>query len=127
LTKNKIIPYDPELKQLARKLRNNMAFSEVLLWHQIRKRALGYQFHRQVPVVKYIVDFYCHELMLAIEIDGSYHNHPEVSVSDLARQKELENVGIHFLRFGNNEIKNDINNVLQAIQDWIQLNNSKHI
>lgn len=84
---NKIPPYNPKLKELARQLRKNMTLGEVLLWQEIRNRKLGVQFHRQVPIKEYIVDFYCHELLLVIEIDGSTHDHPEVAVNDLQRQK----------------------------------------
>jgi very-short-patch-repair endonuclease len=97
-----------------------MTHAEVLLWQKIRRRQLGYQFHRQVPMVKYIVDFYCHELKLAIEIDGGVHDHPEVSVNDLNLQKENESYNIHFLRFDNEEIKQDIDSVLQEIDNWIK-------
>ena len=68
--KNKIIPYNPKLKDLARKLRKESTLSETLLWKQIKNKSLGVEFHRQVPLDNFIVDFYCHELMLAIEIDG---------------------------------------------------------
>lgn len=122
MTKNKIIPYEPHLKKLARKLRKNMTYAEVLLWQKIRRRSLGYQFHRQVPMLEYIVDFYCHELQLAIEVDGGVHDHPEVSVSDLDRQKAIESHGVQFLRFKNKKIKHDINTVIQVIKDWIKLN-----
>lgn len=64
-----------------------MTLGEVILWQEIRNRKLGFQFHRQVPIKEYIVDFYCHELLLVIEIDGSTHDHPEVAVNDLQRQK----------------------------------------
>ena len=73
-TRNKLIPYNPALRQLSRKLRKESTFSEILLCQKIKWKALGVEFHRQVPVNKYIVDFYCHELMLAIEIDGSSHD-----------------------------------------------------
>ncbi len=56
------------IKQLTRNLRNNSALSEVLLWRQIKGKKLGYEFHRQVPTDEFIVDFYCHELMLGVEI-----------------------------------------------------------
>lgn len=70
----KIIPYNPKLKLLARGLRNNSTLAEVLLWNQIKSKKLhGYQFLRQKPLDKYIVDFFCYELMLAIEIDGESH------------------------------------------------------
>ena len=81
---NKIIPYNPRLKQFARKLRNKSTLSEVLLWKQIKAKALGVEFHRQVPIDKYVVDFYSHELFLAIEIDGISHDNPE---KDNERQK----------------------------------------
>jgi very-short-patch-repair endonuclease len=119
---NIIIPYNPKLKELARNLRQNMTHAEVLLWQRIRRISLGWQFHRQVPMLKYIVDFYCHELRLAIEVDGGTHNHPEVSINDLKRQKEIESYGVHFLRFDNKEIKQDIDSVIQTIDNWIKLN-----
>ncbi|MDZ7660011.1 endonuclease domain-containing protein [Fodinibius sp.] len=122
MTKNKIIPYNPELKELARNLRKNMTHAEVLLWQKIRRKSLGYQFHRQVPMLEYIVDFYCHELKLAIEVDGGAHEHPETSVNDLTRQKEIESYNVHFLRFDNKEIKQDINSVIHTIENWIKLN-----
>jgi len=70
----KIIPYNPKLKLLARGLHNNSTLAEVLLWNQIKSKKLhDYQFLRQKPLDKYIVDFFCYELMLAIEIDGESH------------------------------------------------------
>jgi very-short-patch-repair endonuclease len=74
--RNRIIPYDHRMRSIARKLRKNMTLSEILLWQQIRRRKLGVQFHRQVPMDKFVVDFYCHEIMLAIEIDGITHDNP---------------------------------------------------
>ena len=118
---NEILPYNPRLKPLARKLRKNMTLGEVLLWQEIRNKNLGVQFHRQTPIKEFIVDFYCHELMLAIEIDGSSHDHPEVAVSDLERQNELENLGIRFLRFDENEVRKKIDDVFETIVNWIDL------
>lgn len=122
MSKNEIIPYNPDLKELARDLRKNMTHAEVLLWQKVRRKSLGYQFHRQVPMLEYIIDFYCHELKLAIEVDGGLHDHPEVSVNDLERQKQIESYGVHFLRFDNKEIKRDIDSVFQVIENWIKLN-----
>ena len=99
-----------------------MTHAEVLLWQKIRRKSLGFQFHRQVPILEYIVDFYCHELLLAIEVDGGVHKHPEVSVKDLERQKQIESYGVDFLRFDNKEIKQDISSVLQEIDNWIKFN-----
>jgi len=121
---NKIPPYDPKLKKLARQLRQNMTLGEVLLWQEIRGKQLGIQFHRQVPILKYIVDFYCHELLLAIEIDGRSHDHPEVAVNDLERQNKIEDEGVQFLRFDETDVRKDIDGVVQVIEDWIVLNSS---
>lgn len=112
--RNKIIPYKPELKEIARTLRKNMTFSEVLLWNKIRKRALGVQFHRQVPMLDYIVDFYCHEIGLVIEVDGKIHEYKYFY--DARRQGRLEQQGIKFIRFSNEDVKHQMFSVLQSIQ-----------
>lgn len=117
---NKIIPYESHLKLLARQLRKNSTLSEVLLWNKIKNKAFGAEFHRQVPLRRYIVDFYCHELMLAIEIDGNSHIGKEVD--DILRQKELETDGVKFLRFDDLEVKKDMNGTLRKIEVWIAEN-----
>lgn len=117
--KNKILPYNPNLKTLARKLRKDMTLSEVLLWQEIRKKNLGIEFHRQVPIDNYIVDFYCHELMLAIEVDGSSHNFDEVYEKDIIRQQTLENLGVKFIRVDDIDVKKDVNNVLMELKGKI--------
>jgi very-short-patch-repair endonuclease len=117
--KRQIIPYNPKLKELARKLRNNSTLSEVLLWkHLNRKQMKGYDFHRQKPLDNYIVDFFCHELMLAIEIDGDSHDHKQET--DLIRQQRLESLGITVLRFYDSDVKHHIEGVLQTLQIWIE-------
>ncbi|NQT72614.1 MAG: endonuclease domain-containing protein [Chloroflexi bacterium] len=112
--RRRIIPYNPKLKQLARELRKNMTLSEVLLWKQIRgKQMMGYDFHRQKPIDNYIVDFYCSELSLAIEIDGDSHS---VKVAkDKARQDRLEALGVNFLRFSERDVRQNIEGVLYKI------------
>ncbi len=116
--KNKIIPYNPNLKELARKLRNNSTLSEVLLWKNIKGKSLGVEFHRQVPILEYIVDFYCHELRLAIEIDGEIHEHQYLE--DAQRQGEIEKYGVTFLRFQNIDIKYNMFSVLLIIEEKIK-------
>ncbi|HTX86499.1 MAG TPA: DUF559 domain-containing protein [Candidatus Nanoarchaeia archaeon] len=70
----KISLYDPRLNQYARDLRKHGTFSEVLLWKKLQgKQMLGYKFRRQRPIDNYIIDFYCPDLKLAIEIDGVKH------------------------------------------------------
>ncbi|RDV16931.1 endonuclease domain-containing protein [Pontibacter diazotrophicus] len=124
MKRNSIIPYRPDLKLKARELRKNSTLSEVLLWQEIKdKKLLGYQFHRQVPMLDYIVDFYCHELKLAIEVDGDSH---EYKVSyDIMRQKELEAYDVHFLRFDDMDVKKKIMYVLSEITFFIQDNKNK--
>ena len=119
--KRKIIPYNPDLKSLAKELRKNMTLSEVLLWNELRKKQmLGYDFDRQRPIDNFIVDFYCKELSLAIEIDGDTHIYRYEY--DEERQKTLEKLGIQFLRFEDREVKKDMNNVLSVIENWILKN-----
>ncbi len=99
----------------ARRLRKESTSSEVFLWMEIKNRALGVQFHRQVPMLDFIVDFYCHEIMLAIEIDGSSHNSPEAAAYDVYRQKKLEQEGVIFLRFDDLEVKREMRYVVNEI------------
>jgi very-short-patch-repair endonuclease len=120
-SRRKIIPYNPKLKALAGKLRKEMTLSEVLLWNELKqKKMLGFDFDRQKPLDNYIVDFFCKDLMLAIEIDGDSHDYEEVYKADLIRQKKLESFGVHFLRFDDREVKMDIKNVLRSIEIWIE-------
>ena len=84
--KRNVIPYNEHLKTLAKKLREKMTFSEVKLWNEIKnKKLLGYDFDRQRPVGNYIVDFFCKDLQLAIEIDGITHEESEVAKRDITR------------------------------------------
>ncbi|MEQ9285455.1 MAG: 3'(2'),5'-bisphosphate nucleotidase CysQ [Cyclobacteriaceae bacterium] len=123
MSKRKIIPYNPKLKELAKQLRKNMTLSEVLIWDQLKqKKMLGFDFDRQRPINNFIVDFYCKELMLAIEIDGASHDNEEVYKADVKRQNILENLGVRFLRFDDLEVKKEMSNVLRTIQYWIEKN-----
>jgi very-short-patch-repair endonuclease len=113
----KIIPYNPNLKALARKLRKDMTFGEVLLWNELKDDKLyGFDFDRQRCIDNYIVDFYCKELMVAIEIDGMSHNNEEAFLKDELRQQKLESLGVKFVRFSEAEVKHDIINVLRGIE-----------
>ena len=116
--KNKIIPYNPKLKELARELRKNSTLSEVLLWLKIKGKTMGVEFHRQVPIDNFIVDFYCHELMLAIEIDGSSHD--EKQDYDQNRQLILENLGVRFIRFRDIDVKQRMGWVLEELMICVE-------
>jgi len=123
---HKIILYNPKLKQLAKNLRNNSTLSEVLLWQQLKGRKMkGFDFHRQKPIANYIVDFFCHDLMLVIEIDGISHD--EKINKDIKRQEELENLGIVFLRFNDLDVKRNLEGVITVIEEWINKRNFNNI
>ena len=117
----KIIPYNPKLIALAKQLRNKGTVAEIRLWQCLKsKQMLGYDFDRQKPVDNYIVDFFCNELMLAIEIDGITHNHK--LEDDKLRQRKLESLGIRFLRFYDDDVGNNLDGVLTAIRSWVTNN-----
>ena len=121
--KNQIIPYRKDLKTKARALRKDSTHSEVLLWQEIRKKQLRFQFHRQVPILDYIVDFYCHELKLAIEINGDSH---EWKVSyDNKRLKKLEVVGVKVLIFDDLDVKQNIKWVVNEILVELDFSNGE--
>ena len=92
--------------------------AEVLLWKNIKNKALGVQFHRQVPMLEYIVDFYCHELMLAIEIDGNSHDYRYFE--DKNRENKLEEQGIHFIRFTDSDVKNNMFSVSMSLEEKVK-------
>jgi very-short-patch-repair endonuclease len=121
--KRKIIPYNPKLKNVARMLRKNMTLSEILLWQELKgKQLLGYDFDRQRPIDKYIVDFYCKDLQLAIEVDGESHYYEGAYERDVKRQKRLESLGVHFLRFEDEAVKQNLGTVILVIEEWILSN-----
>ena len=119
--KRKIYPYNPKLKLLARKLRNNSTYAEVLLWKRLKNKKLnGYDFHRQKPILNYILDFFCHELYLAIEVDGIIHDSEIQQAKDKVRQSEIEALGITFLRFDDIDVKTQMDGVLAEILSYVE-------
>lgn len=98
-----------------------MTFAEVLLWNELKQKKInGYDFDRQRPIDNYIVDFYCKDLMLAIEVDGFSHFTPEAIEEDEQRQNRLEELGVSVLRFNDSQVKDDIENVICEIGGWIE-------
>lgn len=79
---------------------------------------LDFDFHQQKPINEYIVDFFCSELSLVIEIDGISHEYQYNK--DTARQKRLENLGLTVIRFEDKEVKKNLNSVLVSIEDWVR-------
>jgi len=118
--KRKIIRYNPLLKELARKLRNNSTKSEIILWKHLKgKQMKGFDFHRQKPIDKFILDFFCHELMLGIELDGSSHDDPDVQIKDKIKEHRLKELGITILRFEDVEVFDHVHQVVASIEDYI--------
>jgi very-short-patch-repair endonuclease len=116
--KRKILPYNPKLQNLPAKLRKNPTKAEYKLWNLLRNKQIkGYKFRRQVPIDNFIVDFFCIDLMLAIEIDGS--SHADKLENDIKRQKKLEGFNITFLRFTESDVLINPEGITMYILDWI--------
>ena len=113
--------YNKNLKVFARKLRKQSTKAEVKLWNEVlRGRQMhGFTFLRQRPVLSYIADFMCKELLLVIEVDGYTHEWEEKWKLDQKRQKKLEGLGFNILRFTDDEILQDIRNVESEIEGWV--------
>ena len=108
-------------KQFRSKLRRNMPPAEVLLWTRLRgSQFLGLKFRRQHGVGKYILDFYCPELRLAIEIDGLSHAEEKSVAYDANRDDEIARLGIQIVRFRNQEIMLDLPNTLERLAEIAQ-------
>jgi len=104
----------------AQYLRENMTNAESLFWNRVKSKQFhGLKFRRQHPIHKYIADFYCHKLKLIIEIDGDYHNSTKQKEYDILRTKDLNFQDIEVLRFTNDEVENEIEKVLKAIEKYI--------
>lgn len=112
------VNYLKELKGLSRKNRKNPTESEEKIWREVlMKRKTGYKFLRQKPINQFILDFYCSELNFAIEIDGDSHNIRKSY--DEARDLFLKQVGIKTIRFTNDEVLNNIDEVRKKIINFV--------
>ncbi|BAW97445.1 hypothetical protein NIES970_23970 [[Synechococcus] sp. NIES-970] len=115
-----IRPYNPILKERARELRKTMTRGETILWQHLRRRqVLGVSFLRQRPIDQFIVDFYCKDWDLAIEIDGSSHDSLAAQEHDAYRQARLEALGITFLRFSEYDAQNHPDTIIETIARWL--------
>ena len=114
--------YNKKLQPIANSLRKNMTKAEACLWKYVLQgqKLKGYQFRRQRPVLKYIADFMCKELNLVIEVDGISHHYDEILIKDRKKQSDLENAGFVVLRFSDEEVLTDINNVIRSLVGWIE-------
>jgi len=106
----------PNTFDKAKLLRNNMTEAEKILWDLLKNRSVfKVRFRRQHPIGIFIVDFYCHEYKLAIEIDGEIHLKNEVIEYDDGRSHDIEKYGIKILRFTNNEVFTDPKKIINEI------------
>ena len=109
-------PYNKNLKQASRDLRNNMTDVEQLLWQRLRrKQILGLQFYRQKPILNFIVDFYCPAANLVIECDGNQYYTIDGLAADRIRDEALAQLELNVLRFDNGQILTEIDGVIELI------------
>ena len=111
---------DPQIFSNARELRKRLTQAEQTFWLRLKESFPEYKFRRQHPISIYIADFYCHKLKLIIEIDGSIHDSNDAKVADKKRQMDLENLKLTVIRFTNNQVKNEIENVIAIISSTIE-------
>lgn len=95
-----------------------MTVEEIALWLRLKGNQLeDTKFRRQHSIGEYIVDFYCRSARLAIEIDGGYHDAKDIQGYDRQRQNEIEGLGIQFLRFTNEQVRDNMPGVIEAIRE----------
>ena len=114
LTNHHHLPYNPKLVERAKELRKNMTKAERKLWYEYLKN-FQYRVHRQRPIDQFIVDFYCPELKLVIEIDGDIHNSEDAQNYDLERTQILSGYGLTVIRFTNQEVLSNFEEVCGVI------------
>ncbi|RRV25550.1 endonuclease domain-containing protein [Stutzerimonas nitrititolerans] len=111
----------PAQREFAKRLRNNLTDCERLLWRRLRNRQLsGYKFRRQHPFPPYVLDFYCAELRLVVELDGGQHYGDVGLEKDRLRTDYLERQDLRMLRFSNLDVLQNLEGVLAEIVCWIE-------
>jgi very-short-patch-repair endonuclease len=104
------------LLKLIREFRKHPTDAEQMLWECLRARRLnGFKFRRQHPIGRYVVDFYCHDARLVVEVDGDIHDVPDQVAYDQVREQELQALDLTILHFRNERIKNELAQVLAEI------------
>ena len=107
------------LKEFARENRRKMTLSETILWEQLRQLPSTFHFRRQHIIGDFIVDFVCLEQSLIIEVDGGYHSEPQQIEDDLFRTEKLKKYGFTVLRFKNEQITDNIDEVMKEIKNTL--------
>ncbi|MFN2439219.1 MAG: endonuclease domain-containing protein [Chitinophagaceae bacterium] len=104
----------------AEELRKTMTGAEKIVWEKVCNKQLGVRIRRQHPIYKYIADYYCHELKLVIEIDGEIHLAKENREYDISRDITLNEFGIQIIRFTNEQVINDTDQIIKEIKKKIE-------
>jgi len=108
------------LKDFAKENRKNATLAEDILWENIRNKTLGVEFRRQHIIADFIADFVCLDKMLIIEIDGGYHSERKQKEDDELRTERLNELGFRVIRFSNEEVQFNIEEVLKRIQNTLR-------
>ena len=103
----------------AKELRREMTPAEKLLWQEVRANKLGVRFRRQQVIQGFIVDFYCHQAGLVVEVDGDVHDLQKEE--DERREKVLTEMGLRVVRFGNDEVVRSLSAVVGKIRESISV------
>ncbi|MEA5576225.1 endonuclease domain-containing protein [Anabaena sp. UHCC 0451] len=111
------LPYNKNLVPRAKELRKNMTLAEKKLWYEYL-RDFKYRVHRQRPIDNFIVDFYCPQLKLVIEIDGDSHYTENAKEYDLQRTEILQGYGLKVIRFNNLEVLDNLAGVVTIIEGF---------
>jgi very-short-patch-repair endonuclease len=121
-----MLPYERNLKPLSQALRSSMTDAELVLWAKLRRKQLfGFQFYRQKPIGRFIVDFYCPKAQLVIEVDGGQHYTTEGEAQDSIRDAYLHNIGLLILRFSNTDVLQNIEGVIGKIVRYLEATSDK--
>jgi very-short-patch-repair endonuclease len=114
--------YNKTLQPFANNLRKRMTKAEACLWKYVLRasKMKGYAFRRQRPIMNYIADFMCKELLLVIEVDGFTHWNDEAKKKDGEKDKVLQLAGFTILRFSDEEVLNNLSQVEEKIKKWIE-------
>ena len=120
--KSNLHHYNPHLQPYANKLRKQMTKAEACLWKYALRAGMmkGYSFRRQRPLINYIADFMCKDMMLIIEVDGITHTWEETIIKDEEREAKLKSAGFTVLRFSDYDVLNNMEHVKLNINSWIE-------
>ena len=107
--------------QRVRELRHTQTEAEKAAWHLLRDRRLALKFRRQYPIENYVVDFYCCEMPLAVELDGGVHSHPSQMKKDAAKDDYLRKIGVRMLRLPNGLVTEDPEGFVRKVKDALEM------